>query len=102
MDWSQIWPVMVAAVGGSGLFTVAIQEFGKWRSGQAAEERQENLSLAKRTELAEAWREYESTYRRKISEYCSKLRRKLFELGATDEQVGDWPTPPDKPQLTKD
>lgn len=102
MDWSQIWIVASAAAGGGGILTVAVQEFGKWRSGQAEEERQENLSLTKRTELAEAWREYESTYRRIISEYCSKLRRKLFELGATDEQVGDWPTPPDKPQLTKD
>lgn len=102
MDWSQIWPVIAIAVGGSGFLTVGIQELGKWRSGQAEEERQENLTLAQKAELAEAWREHEATYRRLISEHCSHVRRIAIEYGAPLEIIGAWPKPPDKPNLSKD
>lgn len=102
MDWSQIWPVIAVAVGGSGFLTVVVQEFTKWRSGRADEERQENLTLAERMDRAEAWREYEATYRRLISEHCSHVRRIAIEYGAPLEAIGAWPKPPDKPQTQKD
>lgn len=102
MDWSQIWPVIAVAVGGSGVITVGVQEFGKWRSGRADEERQENLSLAQRVDLAEAWREWEATYRRQIAEHCSHVRRTAIEYGAPLESIGAWPKPPDKPKTHKD
>lgn len=101
MDWSQIWPVIAVAVGGSGVITVGVQEFGKWRSGRADEERQENLSLAQRVDLAEAWREWEATYRRQIAEHCSHVRRTAIEYGAPLEEIGAWPNPPDKPHVHK-
>lgn len=102
MDWSQVWPVVAVAVGGSGFLTVVVQEFGKWRSGRADEERQENLTLAQRVDLAEAWREWEATYRRLTAEHCSHVRRVAIEYGAPIELIGAWPKPPDKPQTNKD
>lgn len=97
MEWSQIWPVIAVAVGGSGFFTVGVQEFGKWRSGRADEERQENLTLAQKADYADALRDYEAAYRRIIAEHCSHVRRVAIEHGATIDQIGTWPTPPTKP-----
>lgn len=102
MDWAQIWPVIAIMVGGGGFLTVAVQEIGKWRSGRAQEERQENLSLMQRLEFAEAWREYADTYRRIMAEHCSHVRRVAIEHGAPLETIGAWPTPPDKPKTNKD
>jgi len=98
VDWAQIWPLISVILGGGGFLTVALQEWGKWRSGRADEERQENLTLAQRLEYAEAMREYEASYRRLTAEHASQLRGKLYELGYTPDQVGTWPTPPTKPE----
>ena len=98
MDWSQIWPIIAIMVGGGGFLTVGIQELGKWRSGRAEEERQENLSLAQKAEYSEALRDYEAAYRRLIAEHCSHVRRKAIEYGAPLSELGAWPKPPDKPE----
>ncbi|MGP9528133.1 hypothetical protein [Glutamicibacter sp. AOP5-A2-18] len=102
MDGPQIWATLAIMVGSGGFLTVGIQEFAKWRSGRAESERKENLSLAERVATAEAWREWEATYRRLTAEHCSHVRRIAIEHGATIEQIGAWPTPPEKPQTNKD
>ncbi|MGV2950898.1 hypothetical protein ACNPM8_01780 [Glutamicibacter sp. AGC46] len=101
MDWSQIWPIIATLVGGGGFLTVALQEWTKYRSGRADEERQENLTLAQKAQQSEAWREYEATYRRLIMEHCSHVRRVAIEYGAPIERIGTWPSEPTKPEPPK-
>lgn len=104
MDWSQsqIWVAVAAAVGGTGFFTVAVQEFGKWRSGRAAEERTENKDLKSTTELAVEVRDWADDCRRIIADKAAKWRRIAVEHGVPEETLGDWPHLPPKPQPKKD
>lgn len=97
MDWSQIWPVIGIIGGGTGFLTVSVQEFRKWRSGVADEERAENTDLKTIADKAVLMRDWSDEARRIISEKASKWRRIAIEHGVPEEALGPWPELPPKP-----
>ena len=54
------------------------------RSGEAAREKRRNRSAL---DLLDS----ESSYRRRIEEYASRLRRMLIDLGVPEEKLPQWP-----------
>lgn len=97
MDWSQIWPVVGIATGATGFLTVSVQEFRKWRSGVAEDERTENNDLKSIADKAVALRDWADECRRIISEKASKYRRIAIEHGVPEDELGPWPELPPKP-----
>lgn len=97
MDMTGAWPIIVAALGSGGFFTVAIQEIFKYRSGRAQTERIENLTLLQRAQYAEALAEWADSCRRIALEHASACRRIALDHGARVGDLDPWPEMPDKP-----
>ncbi|GAA4916047.1 hypothetical protein [Nesterenkonia rhizosphaerae] len=101
MDWNLIWPAVASVFGAGGFAVVGLQEFRKWRSGRAQQERERNNTLKRRTDLAEAerryhydLREWEATYRRRVQEFASRLIGMLAERQVPQEAMPPYPEPP--------
>lgn len=97
MDWSQIWPVIGIVCGAGGFLTVSVQEFRKWRTGAAEEERLENNDLKTVADRAVVMRDWSDEYRRLVMEKAAKWRRIAIEHGVPEETLGPWPAEPPKP-----
>lgn len=91
---------IVAAI--AGLLTAAgaaakqaIDGFRAVKSGKARDERVRNRTLLERVDIAENEADRESAYRRVISEYASRLRRLLIDMGVPEDRIPPWPSRPE-------
>ena len=87
---------IIAALGGPVLIIKALDVIKAARSGRAAREKAENRSALGRLADAEAERDDEATFRRRLEEYASRLRRMLLELGVQENKIPEWPVRKDK------
>lgn len=93
------WAAVIAAA--AGLLTAAgamvkqsVEGWRAVRSGKARDERVHNRTLLERVAAAEDEADREGAYRRVISEYASKLRRLLIDLGVPEDRIPPWPPRP--------
>lgn len=84
----QLVSLILGLIGTSGGVWVGIKEIQKWRSGRAAEEREENQTLVDRALLAEQQMEREAYARRVMEDYASFCRGIIRELGG---KPPSWP-----------
>lgn len=98
MEWTQLWPLLVAVVGTGGIGTQWLIERNKKKSGKADLERLENLSLVERADYAESLRDWEMAKRRIAMEHAGELRLLCIEYGVPSERIGEWPTFPSMPE----
>jgi len=82
---------LVIALGSAPLLMEAIKGFKAWKSGRAREERANNRNALGRLVKAEERADNEASYRRKMQEYASSLRRILVELGYPEDKLPPWP-----------
>ncbi|WP_054820451.1 hypothetical protein [Arthrobacter sp. JCM 19049] len=102
MDWPQYILSLIGALGGGLTIREIIGAISRSRSGKTQAERVENKSLVARTRYAEDMAEYERSYRRQIEDHAANARRIARERGATIEELGPWPLPPEPPPRPKD
>lgn len=104
MDWSVIAPAIASVFGAGGFLAVSIQEFRKWRSGKARDERARNNDLKAAADQAmadkahaDAMRDWEATRRRQVSEHASHVRQVALAHGVPHNVLPRFPSTPSRP-----
>ena len=92
---------IAAIIGAGGISGLLVQAFNGWRGmrdGSHAREKERNVdALTQRDDAvrdrikADHRADREASYRRKLSEYASQLRRMLIEKGTPVDQIPPWP-----------
>lgn len=90
-------PELITAILGAGgvaaILPKIIDGIAAWRTGRAAEEKAQNISLVQRMATAEARAEFEAALRREWQEYAGRLRVLLIDAGVL---AADLPPRPDR------
>lgn len=88
---------IVAIVGPAGLAALiprAMKEFRAWRSGRAEDEKRANRSALGRLVEAETETEFQTEWRRLLSEHAAHVRRIAIDWGVPENVLPEWPKPP--------
>lgn len=80
--------ILIAALGGTSVLGVAIQEIHKFTSGRAARERRKNRHAIERALDAEDKSEWDRAARRLLEDYAARLRRQIITDG---HEPAPWP-----------
>jgi hypothetical protein len=87
----EIVTAVIIALGGARIIPKAVEGYRAWKSGKAREEKEQNRSALGRLVDAEHRADDEATFRRRLEEYASQLRRMLIDLGVPEERLPAWP-----------
>ena len=85
---------LVIALGSAPVILKAIDGYKAWKSGQAHREKQTNRNALGRLIEAEDETEFQTEWRRIISEHAAKVRRIAIDWGVPENALPEWPKPP--------
>jgi hypothetical protein len=91
MTIAEIITALVGTAGIGLLIPKIIEGWNAWRSGKAAREKASNRSALSRLDNETQRADDEASFRRRLEEYASGLRRMLIQLGVPEDKLPPWP-----------
>jgi hypothetical protein len=87
---------LLIAIGSMPVLLKIIDWFKATRSGRAQAEKINNRNALGRLVKAEEESEFQTEWRRIISEHASTVRRIALDWGVPEHVLPDWPKPPER------